>query len=83
MRGRKFVALLALSLAVVAAGSAGATGDPGFMTSQASMLTQGDRTDVEFKPIITVGERSVATASSRSRTGSRSSAAPSRRSTCT
>ena len=56
MRGRTFVALLALSLAVVAAGSAGATGDPGFMTSQASMLTQGDRADVEFKPIITVGE---------------------------
>ena len=56
MRGRTFVALLALSLAVFAAGSAGATGDPGFMTSQASMLTQGDRADVEFKPIITVGE---------------------------
>ncbi len=56
MRGRTFVALLALSLAVFAAGSAGATGDPGFMTSQDSMLTQGDRADVEFKPIITVGE---------------------------
>ena len=56
MRGRTIVALLALSLAVVAAGSAGAVGDPGFKTSQGSMLTQGDRADVEFSPIITVGE---------------------------
>jgi Bacterial protein of unknown function (DUF839) len=56
MRGRTIVALLALSLAVVAAGSAGAVGDPGFKTSQGSMLTQGDRPDVEFSPIITVGE---------------------------
>lgn len=56
MRGRTCVALLALSLAVVAAGSAGAAGDPGFKTSQAAMLTQGDRNDVEFTPIITVGE---------------------------
>ena len=56
MRGRTLVATLALSLAVVAAGSAGAAGDPGFKTSQAAMLTQGDRADVEFTPIITVGE---------------------------
>ena len=56
MRGRTIVALLALSLAVVAAGSAGAAGDPGFKTSQSSMLTQGDRADVEFSPIITVGD---------------------------
>ncbi len=56
MRGRTRVALLTLSLAVVAAGSAGAAGDPGFKTSQAAMLMQGDRGDVEFTPIITVGE---------------------------
>jgi uncharacterized protein DUF839 len=56
MRGRTIVALLALSFAVVAAGSAGAVGDPGFKTSQSSMLTQGDRADVEFSPIITVGD---------------------------
>ncbi len=56
MRGRARAALIALSLAVVAAGSAGAAGDPGFKTSQASMLTQGDRGDVEFRPIMTVGE---------------------------
>jgi hypothetical protein len=56
MRGRTWAALLALSVAVVAAGTAGAAGDPGFKTSQAPMLTQGDRSDVEFTPIITVGE---------------------------
>ncbi len=56
MRGRTNVSLLALALAVVAASSAGAAGDPGFKTSQASMLAQGDRGDVEFTPIITVGD---------------------------
>jgi hypothetical protein len=56
MRGRTWAALLALSIAVVAAGTAGAAGDPGFKTSQPSMLTQGDRSDVEFTPILTVGE---------------------------
>jgi hypothetical protein len=56
MRGRTLTALLALSIAVAAAGTAGAAGDPGFKTSQAPMLMQGDRADAEFTPIITVGD---------------------------
>ncbi|MBA2742680.1 MAG: DUF839 domain-containing protein [Actinobacteria bacterium] len=56
MRLRKGGACLALAVAVIAVGSAGAAGDPGFITEQESMLMLGDRADVEFKPIITVGE---------------------------
>ena len=56
MRGRTKIALLALSIAAVAVSTAGAAGDPGFKTAQASMLTLGERGDVEFTPIITVGD---------------------------
>lgn len=56
MRVRTRGAFLALAVAAIAVGSAGAAGDPGFKTTQASMLTQVDRSDIEFTPIITVGE---------------------------
>jgi hypothetical protein len=49
-------ALVALAVVAIAAGAAGAAGDPGFKTTQASMLTQADRPDVSFTPIITVGD---------------------------
>jgi hypothetical protein len=56
MRGKRRAAVLALAVAAVAVGTAGAAGDPGFKTSQDSMLMLGDRSDVEFTPIITVGD---------------------------
>jgi hypothetical protein len=56
MKARWGGALLALAITAVAVGSAGAAGDPGFKTSQASMLMQGDRSDVGFTPIMTVGD---------------------------
>jgi Bacterial protein of unknown function (DUF839) len=59
MTKRKLGVLLAGIVAVSAVASAAAlAGDneSGFKTSQPSMLKQGDRADVSFEPIITVGD---------------------------
>ena len=56
---RRLLALSALVVVGIAAAAAAAlAGDnnSGFHTSQPSMLTTGDRSDVTFKPIATVGE---------------------------
>ena len=57
IRGRVFL-VCGLILTGVAAASAAFAGDntSGFKTSQASMLAVGDRQDVTFTPIATVGE---------------------------
>ena len=55
----RLLAFASLSVAVVTfAATAALAGDnnSGFNTSQPSMLTAGDRTDVTFKPIATVGD---------------------------
>ena len=55
----RLLAFASLSVAVVTfAATAALAGDnnSGFNTSQPSMLTTGDRTDVTFKPIATVGD---------------------------
>jgi hypothetical protein len=46
----------ATAVAVVAAGALAGDNTSGFRTSQASMLTTGDRSDVTFTPIATSGE---------------------------
>ena len=46
----------ATALAVVAAGALAGDNTSGFRTSQASMLTTGDRSDVTFTPIATTGD---------------------------
>ena len=56
---RRFLAsstLLAAAVAVAAAAALAGDNNSGFHTTQPSMLTIGDRVDVTFKPIATVGE---------------------------
>ena len=48
--------LLAVTVAIAAAAALAGDNDSGFRTTQGSMLTTGDRTDVTFRPIATVGE---------------------------
>jgi hypothetical protein len=49
-------AFVAVGIAAAAAAALAGDNNSGFHTSQPSMLTTGDRSDVTFKPIATVGE---------------------------
>ena len=63
--------LVVVIVAVAAAAAVAGDNDSGFHTSQPPMLTTGDRPDVTFRAIATVGdELPGGTSSSRSRTGS-------------